>query len=139
MNFQKITVEAYIQKDIKTVWDLYNTPEHVRNWNHASDDWHSPFAENNLEVDGRFKYRMEAKDGSFGFDFEGTYTRVEKPYKFSYIMDDQRAVDVSFQTKDNGTQVIVVFDAETENTLELQKEGWQEILNNFKQYAESLG
>src|SRR5690606_20186537 len=120
-----------------TVWNLYNTPDHVRNWNHASDDWHSPFAENNLKVDGRFRYRMEAKDGSFGFDFEGTYTLVDEPNRFSYMMDDDRKVDVSFEAKDNFTHVTVIFDAETENSLELQKEGWQEILNNFKKYAES--
>ena len=107
-------------------------------WNHASDDWHSTKAINDLRIGGRFSYRMEAKDGSFGFDFEGTYVSVVYPKHIAYTMDDQRFVTIEFHAKENETNVDVIFEAESENDVELQRQGWQAILDNFKKYADNL-
>jgi len=132
-----ITVTATVNAPVAKVWTLWTRPEHITRWNAASDDWHTPSAKNDLRVGGKFSARMEAKDGSAGFDFEGTYDAVEPHKLISYTMSDGRQVRVTFLPKDHGTEIVETFDAETENSLELQKTGWQAILNNFKKYAES--
>lgn len=134
----KITVDATINAPIQKVWEFYNDPKHVTKWNNASDDWHTPKAENDLAVGGRFSYRMEAKDGSEGFDFSGVYEEVENEQHLTYTMDDGRRVTVNMSSaSDNETKVTVSFDPEEENTLELQEQGWQSILDNFKKYTEA--
>ncbi|HAX03901.1 MAG: hypothetical protein A2Y45_07720 [Tenericutes bacterium GWC2_34_14] len=135
---EKIHIKQHIAKPVEKVWDLYTKPEHVIQWNHASDDWHSTKAINDLRIGGRFSYRMEAKDGSFGFDFEGTYVSVVYPKHIAYTMDDQRFVTIEFHAKENETNVDVIFEAESENDVELQRQGWQAILDNFKKYADNL-
>jgi uncharacterized protein YndB with AHSA1/START domain len=112
-------------------------PEHITKWSNASDDWHTPYAENDLRVDGKFLSRMEAKDGSFGFDFGGVYNDVKNQELIAYTLGDGRKVNIHFTNKDGGTKVVETFEAEDENSLELQKTGWQAILNNFKNYVES--
>ncbi|MFM9987915.1 SRPBCC family protein [Flavobacterium sp.] len=131
-----ITVTNTINASIEKVWKFWTTPEHITKWNNASPDWHSPFAENDLTVEKRFRYTMAAKDGSMSFDFEGTYTNIEKYAVIEYILDDDRKVQISFEKTKNGTKIIESFDPENENTLELQKNGWQAILDNFKKYVE---
>ena len=106
-------------------------------WNNASDDWHTPRAQNDLKVGGRFLSRMEAKDGSAGFDFEGTYTKVKEYRLIAYSMDDGRIVRITFSEHGNNTTVVITFDPEQENSLEMQRAGWQAILDNFKKYAEA--
>ncbi len=133
----KITVQALIQAPIAKVWQAWTTPDDIKNWNNASPDWHTPKAENDLKVGGKFLSRMEAKDGSVGFDFAGVYTAVEQHKLIAYKMEDQREVAVAFIEKSpSETEIIETFDAETENTAEMQKQGWQSILNNFKSYVE---
>jgi uncharacterized protein YndB with AHSA1/START domain len=135
---KQFKIEAHIQKDILTVWHTYHLPEHIMKWNHASDDWHTPDATSDFKIGGRFKYRMEAKDQSFGFDFTGTFLVIEEPYHITYQLDDQRYVTLTFREIDQDTFVEVIIDAEEENSLALQKKGWQSILNHFKFYVESL-
>lgn len=136
--FEKITVQVGVNAPLEKVWQYFIEPEHITVWNHASDDWHCPRAENNLVVGGSFNYRMEAKDSSFGFDFEGTYTDVIPQQKIVYILADERKIEVVFEQKDNQVEVTEIFDAETVNPIEMQRSGWQSILDNFKQHAESL-
>lgn len=138
-NKAPITVKATVNAPVEKVWDYYNSPDHVTKWNNASEDWHTPTASNNLEVGGTFSYRMEAKDGSAGFDFEGTYEQVDANAGLSYVMSDGRKVKVTFESKENNTttDVTVIFDPETENAPEFQQQGWQAILDNFKKYVES--
>jgi uncharacterized protein YndB with AHSA1/START domain len=131
-----ITVQTIINASIEKVWDFWTNPIHIVKWNNASDDWHTPFAENDLTVDRRFKYSMAAKDGSMCFDFEGTYTKIEKHSKIEYILDDERKVQIIFEATKNGIKLTESFDPENENTEELQKNGWQAILDNFKKYVE---
>jgi uncharacterized protein YndB with AHSA1/START domain len=133
----KITVETTINATVEKVWELWTTPEHIIKWNNASDDWHTPSAENDLRTGGKFSSRMEAKDGSVGFNFEGYYDDVIEHQRIYYHMADGRTVDITFKNQDNTTSVTEVFDAEHENAIELQKQGWQSILNNFKAYVES--
>lgn len=133
-----ITIEAIVNAPIETIWKTWNEPEHITKWNHASDDWHSPRAENDLRVGGKFLIRMEAKDGSFGFDFGGTYDEVEPNQLISYSIGDGRKVKVVFAKEGNATKITTSFEAETTNPVEMQKGGWQAILNNFKKYAESV-
>lgn len=132
-----ITVNARINAPIDKVWSFFNGPEHIVGWNNASDDWHTPRAENDLRVGGRFLSRMEARDGSVGFDFSGTYTRVEPLSDISYTLDDDRLVKVSFVAEGTETVVTTTFDAEQTNSTELQQTGWQAILDNFKKYSET--
>ena len=132
----KITIQTTISTDKKRVWDYYTDPKHIVNWNFASDDWCCPSAENDLRVGGKYKARMEAKNKSVGFDLEATYDEVVKGEKFSFTMEDKRAVNVSFENLEGKTKVIVIFDAEKENSEEMQRNGWQSILNNFKSYVE---
>lgn len=131
-----IKVETTVNAPVEKVWNLYTNPEDVTQWNHASDDWHSPKAENDFRPGGTFVYRMEAKDGSFGFDFSGTYDEI-RPYEFiEYTLEDGRKVKIDFGGEGNVTHVVVVFEAEHTHTEELQRSGWQAILDNFKKYVE---
>lgn len=133
----KISIAAIINSDIKKVWEFWNEPNHIIQWNSASPDWHTPKASNDLRADGKFLYRMEARDGSMGFDFSGTYTVVELHTKIAYTLDDGRKVEVTFKGQDNATHILTVFEAENMNPIDMQRDGWQAILNNFKVYAES--
>jgi len=137
MSNTKITIETTINADVNKVWDFYVAPEHITKWNFASDEWYCPSAENDLRVGGKFKSRMEAKDGSFGFDFEGVYDEVVDRGKISYAMPDSRQVITNFESLGEKTKVTSAFDAENENPVEMQRVGWQSILNNFKKYVES--
>ncbi|HPE75196.1 MAG TPA: SRPBCC family protein [Draconibacterium sp.] len=137
MGTKKITIHADISADTKKVWDYYMLPEHITQWNFASSDWHCPKAENDIRVGGKYSARMEAKDGSWGFDFEAVYDVVVEYKNFIYTMPDGRKVTVNFENNEDRTRVVVTFDAETENSEELQRNGWQAILNNFKKYTEA--
>jgi uncharacterized protein YndB with AHSA1/START domain len=132
----RITVEATINAPVEKVWKLWTEPKHITQWNNASEDWHTPKAENDLRVGGKFLSRMEAKDGSAGFDFEGVYEEVKTHERVVYSMSDGRRVDIQFKEEENTTTVTETFDAETTHSIEMQKEGWQSILNNFKEYVE---
>lgn len=136
--FVKITVQTRINAGIEAVWNCWTKPVHIMHWNQASDDWQTTFAENDLRVGGKFCSRMEAKDGSFGFDFEGIYETVEHEKCIAYRMADNRCVEVRFEAKDGEVIVTETFDAETMNPLEMQKDGWQSILNSFKRHVEGL-
>ena len=133
----RVTVSAEVVKPLEHVWTCYTEPQHITQWNAASDDWHCPRAENDLRVGGHFSSRMEARDGSFGFDFGGTYTEVKPNELIAYTMDDGRTCEVRFAKDGGGTQVTVSFDAETENPVEMQRGGWQAILDRFKAYTEA--
>ena len=133
-----ITVTATVNAPIEKVWASFTRPEHITRWNQASDDWHTPRAENDLRTGGKFLTRMEAKDGSMGFDFEGTYTQVIPQEQISYVMPDGRKVDVRFINHDSSVEVVESFDPEQMNSLELQRSGWQAILDSFARYTETL-
>lgn len=133
----KLKVSVIIDSDLKSVWDKLTNPIHITKWNAASDDWHCPFAENDLRVGGKFKSRMEAKDGSFGFDFEGVYTDVNEYNSFQYKLEDNRVIDVFLKELKEGIEVTEIFDPENENPYEMQEMGWQSILNKFKDYCEA--
>lgn len=137
MNTTRITVQATIAANTKKVWDYYTRPEHITKWNFASDDWQCPTATNDMRVGGKYSSRMEAKDGSWGFDFEAIYDEVVTNEKFAYTMTDGRQATTRFENQGNATNVIITFDAEHENSIDLQREGWQAILNNFKKYVET--
>ena len=130
-----ITVTATIEADIKKTWDYYTSPAHIVNWNFADPSWHCPHAKNELKVGGQYLARMEAKDGSFGFDFEATYTEVKVGEEFTYRFGD-RTANVKFIDGLNQTEIIVTFEPEIDNEIQMQKDGWQAILNNFKTYTE---
>lgn len=132
-----ISVETTINASISTVWECWNQPEHITQWCFASDDWHAPRATNDLKVGGSFNTRMEAKDGSFGFDLQGFYDVVETNQLIKYHLEDSRNVEVHFSEIDGKTQIIEKFDPESQNPHEMQQQGWQMILNNFKKYVES--
>ncbi|MFZ1626595.1 MAG: SRPBCC family protein [Candidatus Moraniibacteriota bacterium] len=134
----KITVETTVAAPLETVWRAWTEPEHITEWNVASDDWCSPRATNDLRVGGRFNARMEAKDGSAGFDFEGTYTHVEAGKKIEYMMADGRTVQIAFAEEGTHVRVTETFDTENENAAELQRAGWQAILDRFGTYTEGL-
>ena len=136
-NKTRITVETTVNAPLQKVWDYWTKPEHITQWNAASEDWHTPWAENDLQVGGKFKARMEARDGSFGFDFEGTYTDVQDLRQLEYSIADGRKVQVNFSTQGEATKIVETFDAEDTHSIEMQKEGWQAIMDNFKKYAES--
>lgn len=137
MDTKEITIDATISADSKKVWDYYTKPEHIKNWNFAADDWHCPRVENDLRVGGKLSSRMEAKDNSFGFDFEAVYDEIVDKKKISYTIADGRKVTIHFENRDGKTGIITVFDAENENPVEMQRSGWQAILDNFKKYVES--
>lgn len=132
-----ITVETVVNAPIDAVWKKWTNPDDIVKWNKASDDWHTTSADNDLTIGGRFSARMEAKDGSMGFDFSGKYETIKQNELIAYTLDDTRKVKICFSAHGNETKVIEIFEAENENPIGLQKSGWQSILDNFKQYAES--
>ena len=136
--FTKITINTTINAPIEQVWEKWTHPEHIVHWNFASDDWQCPSAENDVRAGGKYHTRMEAKDGSFGFDFEAIYNEVAEKNKLTYTMTDGRQASTTFENLGKSTRVTTIFDAETENPIELQQQGWQAILNNFKHYSEVM-
>ena len=135
----KITVETLVKAKPSQVWDAWNNPADIEQWNSAQDDWHTTRASVDLREGGKFSSRMEARDGSEGFDFEGTYTRVVPNQAIAYRMTDGREVQIEFIERPAGVLVKETFDAETENTPELQRQGWQAILDNFGRHVERKG
>jgi uncharacterized protein YndB with AHSA1/START domain len=135
-NPQPITIKATVVADKQKVWDYYTRPEHIINWNFADPSWHCPEASNDLSIGGTYFARMAAKDGSFGFDFIAVYDSVIPGSGFTYTFGGRKA-EVTFEEKAGNTEVIITFDPETENPIDLQKQGWQSILDNFKQYTEN--
>jgi uncharacterized protein YndB with AHSA1/START domain len=136
MTAQSITVHTTVAAPIEQVWAAYTTPEDIKQWNSASDDWHTPSASVDLREGGAFSSRMEAKDGSMGFDFGGTYTKIETHRLIEYEFGDRYA-RVEFVPEDGGVFVSVTFDAEAENSIEQQRSGWQAILDSFKRHVEA--
>jgi uncharacterized protein YndB with AHSA1/START domain len=134
---QKITIVTEIAAPLERVWAGYTTPEAIMQWNFASNDWCCPSAEADLKVGGKYCARMEAKDGSFGFDFEGVYEEVELHKAITLVMTDGRKARTTFEISDKMTKVNAVFDAEDQNSIEMQRDGWQAVLNNFKRYSEA--
>ena len=132
----EITVSIIVNAPLQKVWQFWTLPEHIKQWNFASDDWHATKSENDLQVGGKFLSRMEAKDGSFGFDFWGVYDEIKENELITYTMGDGRKAKIIFINEGNATKVIETFEAENENSIELQQGGWQAILNNFKKYSE---
>lgn len=135
----KITVETLVNARLDQVWDAWNNPEDIKRWNTAQEDWHTTQSTVDLREGGTFRSRMEAKDGSMGFDFEGTYTRVVPKQAIEYRMSDGREVQVELIDGPDGVLVKETFDAESENTPEMQRQGWQAILDNFGRYVEAKG
>ena len=132
-----ITVETIIKAPVEKVWNYFTSPEHIMQWNTASDDWFTPKAENDLRIGGSFNSRMEAKDGSFGFDFGGIYDDVKEHELIAYTMGDGRKVSVHFSSNEGNTKLVETFEAENTNPVEMQKGGWQAILDNFKKHVEA--
>ena len=132
-----ITVEAIINAPVEKVWNIWVGTEHITKWNNASDDWHTPKAEHDLKAGGSFVYRMETKDGSFGFDLCGIFDVVKSNEYIEYTLSDGRKVKITFSSLGSTTKVTEAFEAETENSIELQQGGWQAILNSFKKYTET--
>ena len=132
-----ITVENTLNAPVEKVWEYFTKPEHITQWNNASDDWCSPQATNDLRAGGKFNFRMEAKDGSFGFDFWGIYDAIIPNEYIAYTLGDERKVTIRFTADVNATKIVESFEAEDMNSVELQKGGWQAILDNFKKYTES--
>jgi uncharacterized protein YndB with AHSA1/START domain len=132
-----ITIETLIKAPVEKVWEFWSSPNHITNWCNASEDWHAPKAENDLRTGGKFLTRMEAKDGSFGFDFGGEYDEVKEYENIAYTMGDGRKVNIMFTARGSETAIEESFEAENENSVEMQKAGWQSILDNFKKYVES--
>lgn len=132
----KITVESTVKAPIYKIWESWNTPAHITKWATASEEWHTPSATNDLRKGGKFLNRMEAKDGSMGFDFIGVYDEVVPNKRIAYTMEDGRKVEILFKEKGKAIHITQTFDAETENPVEMQREGWQAILDNFKKYTE---
>ncbi len=137
MEKTNITIQVTVKVPIELVWKYWISPEHIIHWNYASDDWHTPRASINLRNGGTFSYRMEAKDGSFGFDFDGTFDKVIPNRLIQYTIADGRKVNIVFSIAGDSTEVLETFEAESTHSIEQQKEGWQAILNNFKKYAEN--
>lgn len=132
----KVTVSATVAAPIDQVWAYYTQPKHITQWNFANDEWQCPQAETDLRPGGKHSARMEAKDGSFGFDFEAVYDIINPPNQLSYTMADGRQATTLFESTGDATRVTTTFDAETMNDVDMQQQGWQAILNNFKKYAE---
>ena len=132
-----ITVDTLIDAPIERVWHCWTDPRHLVQWNNAFDDWHTPLAENDVRTGGKLKLRMEAKDGSFGFDFGGVYDEVKTNELITYTLGDERKVSVHFSSDGNTTKLVETFEAEEQNPVEMQKVGWQAILDNFKKYTEA--
>jgi uncharacterized protein YndB with AHSA1/START domain len=132
-----ITVKAIVKAPVEKVWKYWNEPEHITRWCAASDDWHAPKAQNDLREGGNFTTTMAAKDGSMSFDFGGVYTRVQTNKLIEYAMSDGRKVSIAFAANGNETEVIETFDPETTHPLDMQRAGWQAILDNFKKHTET--
>lgn len=135
---EKITVSTSIRKNIKDAWEFFTIPEHITKWNFASLDWACPHATNDLKPGGKFSWRMEAKDGSMGFDYSGTYTEIQPHHLIKYTLDDGREVSVKFEESGGIVLVTETFEPENQNDLEMQRQGWQAILDNFKMHAEKV-
>jgi uncharacterized protein YndB with AHSA1/START domain len=133
-----ITVKTSVNTSIEEAWKLWTLPEHIVKWNFASDDWHSPKAENDLRIGGKFNFRMEAKDGSFGFDFGGVYDEVVINERINYTIGDERKVEIIFSSEKGHTEITETFEAEDQNPAGMQEAGWQAILDNYKKYAEQF-
>jgi uncharacterized protein YndB with AHSA1/START domain len=134
---QSITVETLVNAPVEKAWKFFSDPEHITQWAFASDDWHAPYADNDLRKDGKFKTTMAAKDGSFSFDFEGVYTNVVPNKVVEYAMSDGRKVKVDFEADGNSTRIRETFDPETENPIDMQRAGWKAILENYRRHVES--
>ncbi len=132
-----ITIEAIVNAPLEKVWLCWTTPDYIIQWNSASEEWHTPRAENDLQTGGRFSSRMESRDGTMGFDFEGVYDDVIPHQLISYTMADGRQVKITFTSTPAGTQVVESFDAENTHSHEMQRAGWQSILDNFKRFVEN--
>jgi uncharacterized protein YndB with AHSA1/START domain len=132
----EITVETLVNAPEEIVWKYWTTPEAITRWNYASEDWHTPKAENDLRDGGKFNFRMESKDGSMGFDFWGVYNKIIPNRQIEYTIGDGRKVRIDFFPLENKTEIVEVFEAETENPIEMQRGGWQAILDNFKRFTE---
>jgi uncharacterized protein YndB with AHSA1/START domain len=137
MEATKITVEVNVNAPVEKAWSFWTNPEDIKKWNAASPDWHTTKAENDLTVGGKFSSRMEAKDGSFGFDFGGIYDAVTPNKYIEYTMDDGRKCQITFTDKRDATHISQTFEAENENSVEMQKGGWQAIMDNYKNYVET--
>ncbi|MGP6140557.1 SRPBCC family protein [Jeotgalibaca sp. A127] len=135
---EKIKVATMVDAPMKTVWETWNDPKHIVKWNQASEDWHTTEAKNDLRNGGKFLSRMEAKDGSVGFDFEGIYDEIIEHKKISYTMPDKRQVEIRFSEADGKVKIEEWFDAEDENPVEMQKAGWQAIMDSYTHYTESI-
>ncbi len=131
-----ITVHTIVNLTVDKVWQFWTNPDDIVKWNNASEDWHTTKATNDLRIGGRFTYRMEAKDGSMSFDFGGVYNNIILHKQIDYVLDDDRKVSIIFTATNNTTEIQETFEAETENSIELQRFGWQCIMDNFKKYAE---
>ena len=136
INKTSLKVEINTTASLHKTWDYFTNPIHIVKWYFASDDWCCPNAENDLQVGGKFLTRMQSKDGTMGFNFEGTYSVVELNKRIEYYLADARTVSILFETINNKTIVTEIFDAENENPIEIQQPGWQAILNNFKNFVE---
>jgi uncharacterized protein YndB with AHSA1/START domain len=134
---EQISVSTIVHADRKTAWDCYTLPQHIVHWNFAHESWHCPSATNDMRIGGTYNARMEARDGSGGFNFEAIYNAIENEKIFEYSFGG-RTAKLAFSDVLGGTEVIIVFDAETENSIELQRGGWQAILDNYKKYTEAL-
>ena len=131
-----ITIETVVKSSVEKVWQFWSEPKHIMQWCSASDDWHTPYADNDLRTGGKFKSTMSAKDGSMSFDFEGVYTNVQQHKLIEYDIADSRKVKIVFSGNGNETKVVESFEAEETNPTEMQRGGWQAILDNFKKYTE---
>ena len=131
-----ITVKTTVHASVEKAWRYWTEPEHITKWNAASEDWNTPFAQNDLRAGGQFLYRMESKDGKYGFDFVGTYHEIIPHKTISYTLADGREVEISFESEDDETTIVETFAAESTYSLERQQEGWQAILDHFKRYIE---
>lgn len=137
VNKTRITIEATVNAPVATVWKKWNNPADVRQWNSPSEDWHTTAAANDLSVGGKFSYTMAAKDGSFQFDFAGVYDTVEAHKQINYTLGDGRKVEITFTAQDEKTHISTTFDTEEINPVEMQRGGWQAILDNFKKFVEA--
>jgi uncharacterized protein YndB with AHSA1/START domain len=132
-----ITIKATVNAPVEKVWKYWSASEHITKWCQASDDWHAPYAENDLQTGGKFKTTMAAKDRSMSFDFEGVYSNVKENKEITYSMSDGRKVSITFEADGNKTHITETFDPEDSNPIEMQRDGWQAILDNFKKYTET--
>lgn len=133
-----ITIETTVNAPVEKVWEAWTKPEHITQWSFASEDWHTPWAKNDLREGGSFSSRMEAKDGSMGFEFGGVYDTVITNDQITYTMGDGRKVNIQFTNNGDSTRIVQNFEAESQNPIEMQRGGWQAILDNFKKYTEQL-